>query len=152
MKIRIISVGSIRNKEICSLTAEYLKRISSYQGISVIEIKEGKAKNTRDCLAEEEKKLIKYVDGNSFTVALGEEGKSMTSMELSSFLADRSMKGKDLDFIVGGTEGLSDKIKSDADMLLSLSPLTMTREFARLFITEQIYRAVKISRGEPYHR
>ena len=87
---------------------------------------------------------------NNIIICLSEEGKQFNSVELCSFLL--SSKNKKINFLIGDTDGISSDIKKNSDLILSLSPLTFPHELARLFLIEQIYRAISISNNSPYHR
>ena len=87
---------------------------------------------------------------NNKTICLTEEGKSFTSIELASLLLN--FNNKKIIFLVGGADGIPNNIKEKSDLLLSLSPLTLPHELARLILLEQIYRSISISNNSPYHR
>ena len=87
---------------------------------------------------------------NNIIISLSEEGKQFNSVELCSLLLD--FKNKKINFLIGGSDGISLDIKHKSDLLLSLSPLTFPHELARLILLEQIYRAISISNNSPYHR
>ena len=87
---------------------------------------------------------------NNIIICLSEEGKQFNSVELCSLLLN--FKNKKIDFLIGDTDGISSDIKEKSDLILSLSPLTFPHELARLFLIEQIYRAISISNKSPYHR
>ena len=87
---------------------------------------------------------------NNIIISLSEEGKQFNSVELCSLLLD--FKNKKINFLIGGSDGISLDIKHKSDLLLSLSPLTFPHELARLILIEQIYRAISISSNSPYHR
>ena len=87
---------------------------------------------------------------NNIIICLSEEGKSFTSIELTSLLLN--FKNKKINFLIGGPEGIPSDIKEKSHLLLSLSPLTFPHELARLILLEQIYRAISISNNSPYHR
>ena len=87
---------------------------------------------------------------NNIIICLSEEGKQFNSVQLSSLLLN--FQNKKINFLIGDTDGISADIKKNADLILSLSPLTFPHELARLILIEQIYRAVSISNNSPYHR
>ena len=94
-----------------------------------------------------------YIDNirvNNVIICLAEEGKSFSSIELTSLLLN--FKNKKINFLIGDTDGISSDIKKNSDLILSLSPLTFPHELARLILIEQIYRAISISNNSPYHR
>ncbi|MDD2715459.1 MAG: 23S rRNA (pseudouridine(1915)-N(3))-methyltransferase RlmH [Candidatus Wallbacteria bacterium] len=152
MKIQILAVGSVKSGEIRSLIFEYLKRLKPYQDVQITELKEGIPRKGSSAKKEDEEKILSHLKGRPALIALSEEGKAVGSLDLALLIKRHSEAGTDICFIIGGTEGLSDTIKKSALFCLSLSDLTFTREMARLILVEQLYRAVKINRGEPYHR
>ncbi|MFH2021622.1 MAG: 23S rRNA (pseudouridine(1915)-N(3))-methyltransferase RlmH [archaeon] len=143
MKIKIICVGKPKEKAITMLENELLKRTK-------IEISETKDSN----INKEGEKIIELLDKteNKFIFILSEEGKQFSSVELSQKLQKISLEGKQILFIIGGPYGLSDAVKKKADIVLSLSKMTFTHEMARLFLIEQIYRAVSIIENKKYHK
>jgi len=112
--------------------------------IEIVEIK--------DSVKEDEcKKIVEKISGfkDSFKVALDEHGKELTSIEFSKFIKETE---KDIIFIIGGPDGLDERVLSSIDFKLSLSKMTLNHEMARLFLIEQIYRAFTILEGKKYHR
>ena len=85
-------------------------------------------------------------------VALDERGKSLTSIDFAKWLSQQQMQGRDVAFAIGGDEGLSEAVRGRAALVLSLSAMTLPHRLARLVLLEQVYRAVTIIRGEPYHK
>ena len=134
MSLKIIAVGKIKRAELRALCDEYLKRLSRYGGA------ETEAGNMLGKLANFKGRIY----------ALAEEGKTATSREFSKMIESDLLRGGSA-FVIGGPYGLSDKIKEKADVLLSLSPMTFTHEFARTILLEQIYRAKTISANTGYH-
>lgn len=151
MKVTIICVGPIKKSEYLSLGDEYLKRLKKYIPIHLQEIKA--EKRPESAKKTESKRILNYLNNKDFyTISLCEEGKNINSRELSDFLSKKAVDSKEVCFIIGGTDGLDDTIKNKSDLKLSLSKLTFTREMAWFILLEQIYRSMKIMRGEPYHR
>ena len=144
MSLKIIAVGKIKRAELRALCDEYLKRLSRYGGAEIIEIKDS------DAETEAGNMLGKLANFKGRIYALTEEGKTATSREFSKMIESDLLRGGSA-FVIGGPYGLSDKIKEKADVLLSLSPMTFTHEFARAILLEQIYRAKTISANTGYH-
>lgn len=144
MSLKIIAVGKIKRAELRALCDEYLKRLSRYGGAEIIEIKDS------DAETEAGNMLGKLANFKGRIYALAEEGKTATSREFSKMIESDLLRGGSA-FVIGGPYGLSDKIKEKADVLLSLSPMTFTHEFARAILLEQIYRAKTISANTGYH-
>ncbi|MEO2082630.1 MAG: 23S rRNA (pseudouridine(1915)-N(3))-methyltransferase RlmH [Desulfurobacteriaceae bacterium] len=136
MKLRVVAVGKIA-PHLSEAQNYYLKRV---RGLEVLEVKKGRSKE------EEGRKLLSRAVG--FVVALDEMGKELNSREFASLLSKHSR----VTFLVGGADGLSGEVKEKADLLLSLSKLTLQHDVARLVLLEQLFRAQEINRGSPYHR
>lgn len=153
MKITVIAVGKTSTPEISRLIDGYLRRIGHYIGFELVELPD-----TRGCRDSESQKraegdaILKRLTAADTVVLLDERGREMTSVEFARFLEGRMNAGiKRLVFIIGGPYGFSQEVYSRADRLLGLSQMTFTHEMVRLFFTEQVYRAMTILRGEPYH-
>lgn len=159
MRIKIIAVGKLKEKFLEQGVKEYLKRLTSFARLEIVEIEEGRlpdrSRPAEEAQArEKEGELIKkQLKPGSYTIALVLQGKQFSSEELSEFLAELALKGKsEINFLIGGSTGLADKIVDQADFKLSFSKLTFPHQLMRLILLEQIYRAFKISRDEPYHK
>ena len=135
----------------------YLSRLQPYSRVEIVELPEARAaekKASREqIVAEEATGMGKYLRGGAHRIALSNEGKSMFSEELASYLERLLIEGKStVDFIIGGPLGLAESVKEKGDLCLSLSALTFPHRLARLILLEQLYRCFKIIRGEPYHK
>lgn len=151
----MVAVGRARGL-IGDALAEYETRARRYFAFDAAEVKEeayrrsGDAGRVRD---EEGKRLLARVPAGAQVVALHETGKQWSSPRLAEYLAGLALQGSPgAAFLIGGAYGLSDEILTRAAVRLSLSAMTMTHELARLVLTEQLYRAGTIQRGEPYHK
>lgn len=153
MKITVIAVGKTSTPEISRLIDGYLRRIGHYIGFELVELPD--ARGCRDSESQkrtEGEAILKRLTAADTVVLLDERGREMTSVEFSRFLEGRMNAGvKRLVFVIGGPYGFSQEVYSRADRLLGLSQMTFTHEMVRLFFTEQVYRAMTILRGEPYH-
>ena len=142
MKLKILSVGKVKDKNIAEICKEFTKRINHHAKIEDISIKD---ENTQ----KEGLKILKHLKSNNgFNIAMSEEGELITSRGLALLLKSRSEK---ITFIIGGPNGLSESVKEEANMTLSLSSLTFTHEMAKAFLLEQIYRAISIINNRQYH-
>ena len=147
MKITIITIGRLKEKFLVEGTAEYLKRLKPFAKIEIREILECRT------VEEEGKKLLSQVPQSSWLCVLDVRGQAITSEKFAEKISELNLHGvSNLTFIIGGAFGLSDEVRNAADFLLSLSEMTFTHQMARLILLEQIYRAFKINRGEPYHK
>jgi 23S rRNA (pseudouridine1915-N3)-methyltransferase len=144
MKIRILSLIKSREPAVKPLEEDYRKRLSRFFPVEFVEIKtKGFAKDWE---------RVKEKLGKSFLILLDEKGKGFTSQSLASQWGQWLQGGRDLSFVIGGPEGFPESVKQEADMLLSLSPLTFPHKLVRLLLLEALYRANDILQGGPYHR
>ncbi len=155
MKITFICVGAIKKAYIKDGVEEYLKRIKRYSPAEVVEVKEesSSVKMPREgILKKEGERIIKRLKAREdYVVVLGERGKSLNSAGFSDFLSVIMSGGKKgVAFVVGGAYGLHDTVTEMAHTVLSLSEMTLSHELARLVLSEQVYRAFTIIKGEPY--
>lgn len=159
MNIRIIAVGKLKEKYLKQGIEEYAKRLSRYCKVEILELEDEKAPENLS-LAEEA--LVKQKEGEriekalrqgAFSIALAIDGERLTSEEFAKKLSDLALKGVSfIDFIIGGSLGLDQRILAKADMKLSFSTFTFPHQLCRLILLEQIYRAFRINRGETYHK
>jgi 23S rRNA (pseudouridine1915-N3)-methyltransferase len=157
--IHIISVGKLKEKYLMQGIAEYTKRLSSYAKIDIIEVPDEKAP---EHLSEQEIEQIKQREGerilakipdDAYVIALAIEGKMKSSEQFAASLDKLATYGKSkIVFIIGGSLGLSKQVMQRADEALSFSKMTFPHQLMRLILLEQIYRAFRINRGEPYHK
>ena len=142
MKLKLICVGKTKDKNILDLCCEYIRRVSYLVKLEILDIKDSNVKQEGEKIQE----LIEKTRDN-FVFALSEEGKEFCSRDFSEELKKLDLSGKNIVFIIGGPSGLSEAVKSRADLVLSLSRMTYTHEMCRLFLLEQIYRAVTKSKN-----
>jgi 23S rRNA (pseudouridine1915-N3)-methyltransferase len=136
--------------------SDYTGRINHYLPLTIDEFKEvkvgGKKAETEQIRQREGERLLQKISPTAFVIALDEQGKSIGSEDLSRFIGKHMLEGtQELVFLIGGAYGLSGKVKKRANLILSLSAMTLTHQMARLLLLEQIYRAMTILRNEPYH-
>ncbi|UII55928.1 23S rRNA (pseudouridine(1915)-N(3))-methyltransferase RlmH [Cytobacillus spongiae] len=159
MNISIVTVGKLKEKYLKQGIDEYLKRLSSYAKVEVIEVPDEKAPEE---LSETEMLQVKQKEGerilakihpDTYIIALAIDGKLKSSEELADNLDKLATYGRSkIAFIIGGSLGLSDEILKKADDKLSFSKMTFPHQLMRLILVEQVYRAFRINRGEPYHK
>ena len=149
----------MKEKYLKEAQAEYLKRFSAYAKVKVLEVADESVPEGAPAAIEEAVKsreahrLIKQIHPGDYVVALDREGGQMTSEELAGFISDLGLSGKSqITFIIGGTLGLSGSILQQSHRRLSFSKMTFPHQLMRVILLEQIFRAFKIARGEPYHR
>ena len=154
MRIRLICEGKTKDARLRALQADYLKRLTRFTDLTVEEIRPGRAPaGARDgkLSAGERQLLAKLQD--STKILLDERGREWTSAEFAAWFGQEELQGaQKLVFLVGGAEGFSAAFREQADSLLALSRMTLTHDWARTLLLEQIYRAFTILRGHPYPR
>lgn len=159
MNINIITVGKLKEKYLKLGIDEFKKRLSKYCKLEIIELYDEKApENLSDKEMEmikdkEGKKILGKVKGNSYVIALAIDGKNLSSEELASTIESLGVRGNShITFVIGGSLGLSDEVLERADYKLSFSKMTFPHQLMRLILLEQVYRAFRINKGEPYHK
>lgn len=159
MQIRVIAVGKIKEKFLQEGISEYGKRLRSYAKVQVVEIPDEKrpasaSPATESAAMEKEgERILAAVPEGSWVIVLDVKGQNWSSERLAASLGEWELAGKSpLVFIVGGDLGLSPAVLARGDLRLSLSPMTFTHPMARFLLLEQVYRAFRILRGEPYHK
>ena len=156
LKISIISVGKIKEKYIKLGIDEFSKRLSRYAKLEIIDEKAPENLSPRDM------EIIKNTEGdailskirpNSYTIALAIDGKNLSSESLAKKINDLSVSGNShINFVIGGSLGLSDSVLKASDFKLSFSAMTFPHQLMRLILLEQIYRSFRINNSEPYHK
>lgn len=159
MRIQIICVGKLKEKYLVQGTAEYLKRLGSYAKVIVEEVPDEKAP---EVLSEAEMVQVKEREGerilgkisaDTHVVALAIDGKEKSSEQFAAGIDGLMTYGKSkIAFVIGGSLGLSDAVLARADEKISFGRMTLPHQLMRLVLLEQVYRAFRIMRGEPYHK
>ena len=150
--IKIITIGSIKEKYLKDAIKEYLKRIKKYTNIEIIELKDEGLVEKDKAIKLEGEKIEKYLNNKDYIVTLEIEGKELTSLEFASKLDNVFIDHSNITFIIGGSYGLSDQIKEKSNFHLSFSKMTFPHQLFRLILLEQIYRSFKINNNESYHK
>jgi 23S rRNA (pseudouridine1915-N3)-methyltransferase len=152
-------VGKLKEKYLKTGIDEYLKRMSSYAKIEIVEIPDEKAPEVLSAAEMEQvkqkegEKLLAKLSQDSYVIALAIDGKMKSSEELADSLDKLATYGKSkIAFVIGGSLGLSDEVLKRADEKLSFSKMTFPHQLMRLILLEQVYRAFRINRNEPYHK
>lgn len=154
MRINIIWEGKTKDGHLRALQADYRERIAHFNDVTVQElaVARGSAGGDGNRLSSAEKLLVKKL-GASCKVLLDPRGREWTSEEFAEWLGQQAVRGtRELAFLVGGPDGFSAAFRERADLLLSLSRMTLTTDWARTLLLEQIYRGFTILRGYPYSR
>ncbi|MFZ7942381.1 MULTISPECIES: 23S rRNA (pseudouridine(1915)-N(3))-methyltransferase RlmH [Bacillaceae] len=159
MNISIISVGKLKEKYLKQGIEEYLKRLSAYAKVDVIEVADEKAPEELSELEmlqvkqKEGERILAKISQDTYVIALAIQGKLGSSEELADSLDKLATYGKSkIAFVIGGSLGLSDEVIRRSNEQLSFSRMTFPHQLMRLILVEQIYRAFRINRGEPYHK
>ena len=158
MKFTFLTIGKIKEKWMRQGIDEYLKRLSPIAKVEILSPDEEKMpENPSPALKEkvmekEGEKLLKYLKDEDFLILLDLKGKPVTSEELADILRKKMVSGTShFFFMIGGPYGNGENIRKRADLKISISAMTFTHQMARLILAEQVYRAMKIIRHEPYH-
>ena len=154
MRITILAVGKVKEKFYTQAVGEYVKRLSRYCRLDIIEVADEKTPDgaseaaVRRIKEKEGERLLSHVSDGMHVVALAIDGKMRSSEELSGHLSGNSH----IAFVIGGSLGLSDGVITRADEALSFSRMTFPHQLMRVILLEQLYRSFKIQAGEPYHK
>ena len=159
MKIKIVTVGKLKEKYLKDGIAEYSKRLSRFANLEMIELADEK---TPDRASDSENQKILEIEGTrilskigdrDFVIVLAIEGKTLSSEEFSKQLEQAPINGfSTLTFVIGGSLGLSPQVKKRANLSISFGRLTLPHQLMRLVLVEQIYRVFTIQQGSPYHK
>ncbi len=158
MNINIICVGKIKEAFYRDAIAEYAKRLSAYCSFKVIEVDDEPDNGSSDAAIEnakerEAERILKNIRPGMHVITLEIKGKKYSSESFSEMLSDLFISGKsDIAFVIGGSNGIARSVSDRADAKLSFSDMTFPHQLMRVIMSEQIYRAFRIMRGEPYHK
>ncbi len=156
MNIKIIALGKIKEKFLKEGIDEFLKRLTPYASLEIIEIPAIEIKDenlTKKVLEEEGQKILSHIKSQSYVITLEIKGKMFTSEEFADKIKELTNIGtSEIVFVIGSSCGLSPIVSNRANLKLSLSKMTFLHQFTRLILLEQIYRAFKIIKGETYHK
>lgn len=144
--IKIIAIGKLKEKYLIDAIEDYKKRISKYHKLEIIELKDSDINN-------EEKEILSHISNMDYTILLDIKGKEYSSLELSKKIEKYFIDGNsNIVFIIGGSDGVTEKIKISVKELISFSKLTFPHGLFRLILLEQIYRSFKVINNETYHK
>lgn len=149
--ITIITVGKIKEKYLIEGINEYLKRISKYTKIKIIEL-EDESFDINKTLKAEADKMIKYINKKSYIITLDINGNQMNSIDFSNLINNKINLYSEITFIIGGSYGIDESIKKISNENLSFSKMTFPHQLFRLIFLEQLYRSFKIINNETYHK
>ncbi len=156
MKIKIIALGKIKEKFLKEGIDEFLKRLTPYTTIEIIELTPVEIKDenlTSKALEQEGEKILANIKPNSYVITMEILGKQLSSEDFAQKINEITFSGiSELVFIIGSSCGIAPSVSQRADFKLSISKMTFLHQFARLLLVEQIYRAFKILKNETYHK
>ena len=156
MNIKIIAVGKIKEKFLKEGIDEFLKRLTPYASVEVLELSPIEIKDenlTAKVLEQEGEKILSHIKPQSFVITMEINGKMFSSEEFAKKIEDLTNDGtSEIIFVIGSSCGISPIVSNRANLKMSMSKMTFLHQFARLILIEQIYRAFKIIKGETYHK
>lgn len=159
MKITLITVGKIKEKYLDAAIAEYSKRLGRYCRLEILQVADEKTPDhasealERQIREKEGERILSLIREGAYVVALAIDGKQLSSEELSSLIEGLGVRGEShIQFVIGGSLGLSDSVLKRADYRLSFSRMTFPHQLMRVILLEQIYRSYRIMNREPYHK
>lgn len=155
MRLNLLCVGRLTLSYLNEGCGEFAGRLKRYLPLSITEIKEHKTGRKQDIqriIAIEGENLEQRIPAGSFVIALDQSGREFSSEQLAGLMSDHMVRSiPEWTLLIGGPYGLSDGLRKRADLILSLSSMTLTHQMARLVLLEQLYRCCTIIRNEPYH-
>ena len=151
MRIKVAAVGREKGGIFAPGVSEYTNRLQHFARVSLVELQPSRAQGAT-AMDEEADALLGEVGPRDVLVVLDERGQQLTSQELARWLGKQLETGKGLVFVIGGDEGLSERVREKAALVWSLSKLTFPHRLARVVVLEQLYRAFAILKGLPYHK
>ena len=159
MKIKLVTVGKLKEKYLKDGIAEYMKRLNRFCKVEMIELADEKTPDkasdleNQQILEKEGNKILAKINEREFVIALAIEGNQFPSEKFSQLMMDTTVHGfSDITFVIGGSLGLSPAVKKRSNLLMSFGKLTLPHQLMRLVLIEQIYRALMIQQGSPYHK
>ena len=156
MKIKIICLGKIKEKFLKDGIDEFMKRLTPYTSIEIVELSPVEIKDenlTQKALEQEAEKILANIKPNSYVITLEILGKQLSSEDFAQKINEITNEGiSELVFVIGSSCGIAPSVSQRADFKLSISKMTFLHQFARLLLVEQIYRAFKILKNETYHK
>lgn len=158
INITILTVGKLKESYLRDGCAEYIKRLGAFSKINIVEVNEEKSGDNpsdseiKRVLEKEGERLIKKIPKGASVITLCIEGKEYDSPSFSQLIEGISQKSSHICFIIGGSFGLSDEVKSLSSYKLSFGKMTLPHQLARMVLLEQVYRAFSISNNSKYHK
>lgn len=152
VQIRVVAVGKLKTPYAAQACEEFAKRLSPYYPLDVVEVKASDGRQPEQAMREEAERIAKQLHEDDCVWLLDRTGDELSSEQLSRAITGVANRGaRRMTFVIAGTYGAADSLRRRADFVWSLSSLTFLHEWARMIVLEQMYRAAKIARNEPYH-
>ncbi|HJQ26036.1 MAG TPA: 23S rRNA (pseudouridine(1915)-N(3))-methyltransferase RlmH [Blastocatellia bacterium] len=153
MKLRFVWVGKTRRAPVRELVEEYVGRLRHFAPVEITELRDRSEGSARQIIEREGEDILARLTDAGFVVVLDERGREMDSFKLAEFVEQHRAGGtKQMTFVIGGHQGLAEAVRRRAGLVLALSRMTLTHEFARVLLTEQVYRAFTIIHDLPYQK
>ncbi|MCM1339625.1 MAG: 23S rRNA (pseudouridine(1915)-N(3))-methyltransferase RlmH [Muribaculaceae bacterium] len=156
MKIKIIALGKIKEKFLKAGIDEFMKRLTPYASVSILELTPIEIKDenlTEKILEEEGEKILSNIKPTDYVITMEINGKQLSSEDFAQKITELTNDGTaEIVFVIGSSCGIGKNVSKRANFKLSMSKMTFLHQFARLILVEQIYRAFKIIKGETYHK
>ena len=156
MRYTVVAVGKLKERFWRDACAEYTKRLGAYGKVEIREVADidpARVGGVEASRSREGEEILSAIPERSHVILLAIDGKQRSSEAFSEHLDELALRGKsDLTFVIGGSDGVSPDVRSRADETFSFGAITLPHNLARVVLLEQVYRACKISRGEPYHK
>ena len=149
--IKIITVGKLKEQYFKDAVNEYLKRLSKYTKVDLIEVPD-EDYDIKKTLLKEKESIMKFINDKDYIITMEIDGKELSSIDLSKKINDTLIQNSDITFIIGGSYGIHEDIKKISNYALSFSKLTFPHQLFRIMLLEQIYRSYKIINNETYHK
>lgn len=143
--IKIVCIGKIKEKYLQEAINDYMKRLSKYHKIEIIELEDSN-------IVDEKVRILKHIGSKDYVITLEIEGKEITSLELADKLDKTFINNSNICFVIGGSYGLDREVKDRSNFSLSFSKFTFPHQLFRVILLEQIYRSFKILNNETYHK
>lgn len=150
--IKIITVGKLKEKYLRDAVEEYLKRLTKYTKVELIEVEDSKIDDMKQALLEEKNNILKHVNPKDYIITLELDGKQLTSPEFADKIDKTFISNSDITFIIGGSYGMHEEVKAKSNFRLSFSKMTFPHQLFRIILLEQIFRSYKILNNEKYHK
>lgn len=159
MKVKLVTVGKLKEKYLKDGIAEYSKRLGRFAKFEMVELLDEKTPDkaspaeNQQIMEKEADRILGKIADREFVIVLAIEGEQFPSEKFSQILAETTLKGfSDITFVIGGSLGLAPVVKKRANLMMSFGKLTLPHQLMRLVLVEQIYRAFMIQQGSPYHK